>query len=103
MLWLALLGAQAIFPEHQPYFQDNLDARSKETTEPAVLHSGRPDAPGCPVLDVPGVAKEHGTSFIAPPDMNSCLLRIHVVVGVVVIRVLVEVVAGGNRDVTHLL
>jgi hypothetical protein len=28
--------------------------------EPAVLHSGRPNTPGRPVLDVPGIAKEHG-------------------------------------------
>jgi hypothetical protein len=60
MLWLALLGVQAIFPEHQPYLHDDCDARLEETTEPAVLHSGRPDTPGRPVLDVPGVTKEHG-------------------------------------------
>ena len=96
MLWLALLGAQAIFPfpEPQPYLQINLDAHPEETTEPAVLHSGCPDASERPVLDVPGVAKEHG------------LLRIPaiVVVVIVIIGVLVGVIArGSNGDVTHLL
>ena len=82
MLWLALLGAQATFAEHQPHLQDDLDVRPKETTEPAVLHSSRPDAPGCPVLDVPGVVEEHG------------LLRIPVVlVVVVVVGAIVGVVA----------
>jgi len=94
MLWLALLGVQAIFPEHQPYLQEDLDACSEETTEPAVLHSGSPDAPERPVLDVPGVAKEHG--FL-------CIPIVVVVVVIVVIGVLVGVMARGNEDVTHLL
>ena len=65
----------------------------EETTELAVLHSGRPDTPGHPVLDVLGVAKEHG------------LLRIPVVdVLFVVVRAIVGVVTrGGDGDVTHLL
>jgi len=92
MLWLALLGAQATFPEHQPHLQDNLDACPEETTESAVLHSGRPGTPGRPVLDVPGITKEHG------------LLRIPVVVIIVGVGVLNGVVAGGsNGDVTHFL
>ena len=93
MLWLALLGAQAIFPEHQSYLHDDRDARPEETTEPAVLYSGRPDKLGRPVLDVPSVAKEHS------------LLRIPVVVVVGVVGVLVGVVLArdGNGDVTHLL
>ena len=94
MLWLALLGAQAIFQEHRPYLYKNLDAHPEETTELAVLHSGHPNAPGRPVLDVPGVAAEHG------------LLRIPVVIIVVkiVIGAIIRVVArGSNGDITHLL
>ena len=91
MLWLALLGAQTTFLEHQPHLQDNLDARPEETTEPVVLHSGCPDALEHPVLDVPGVAEEHD------------LLRIPIVLVVVVVGAIVGVVARGNGDVTHLL
>ena len=65
----------------------------EETTESAVLHSGRPDTPGRPVLDVPGIAKEHG------------LLCITVIVVVGVVGVLLGVVARDDNgaDVTHLL
>ena len=91
MLWLALLGVQATFPEHQPHLQDDLNAHPKETTEPAVLHSGHPDAPERLVLDVPGVAEEHG------------LLRIPVILVIVIVGAIVGVVTRGNGDVTHFL
>jgi hypothetical protein len=57
MLWLALLGAQAIFPDHQPSPQDDLDARSEETTEPAVLRSGHPDAATSEVMQYPVIVR----------------------------------------------
>jgi len=52
-----------------------------------------PDTPGCPVLDVPGIAKEHG------------LLRITVVIVVGVAGVLIRVITRdvNGADVTHLL
>ena len=80
--------------KNQPYLQEDLNARSEETMEPAALHRGSPDAPERPVLDVPGVAKELG--FL-------CIPIVIVVVVIIVIGVLVGVIDRGNEDVTHLL
>ena len=57
MLWLALLGVQATFPDRQPYLQDDLDARSIETTELAVLRSDRPDAATSKVMQDPVISR----------------------------------------------
>ena len=89
MLLLALLGAQAIFPSINHTFRTILRGAPKR------LRNRRSSiAPGRPVLDVPGVAKEHG------------LLRIPIIL-VVVIRAIVGAVVGvvtrGNGDVTCLL
>ncbi len=65
MLWLALLMEQAIFPDHRPHLQEDIDARLKETVEPAVLHSSHPDAgSGCP---------RHRKGTPPPPSPCHCL------------------------------
>ena len=93
MLWLALLGAQAIFPKHQPYLQDDLNSmRAPKRLRNQRFSIAAVPTPGRLVLDVPGVAKEHG------------LLRIPAIVIIVVVGALIGIIArDGNGDVTHLL
>ena len=79
MLWLALLMEQAIFPDHRPHLQEDIDARLKETAEPAVLHSSHPNAgSGCP---------RHRKGTPPPPSPCHCLYCC----------------CHYNGDVTHLL
>jgi len=59
VLWTALLGEEATPLHGGPHMEDDANACSEELAEAAVLHGCRPDSPGRPVLDVPGVATKN--------------------------------------------
>ena len=86
MLRLAFLGEEVVFFHHFPKMDDDLHASSEELAEATVLHLGRPDDPGRPVLDVPGGEKK----FIVKIDGTYVV--------VVVVLVVVVVVARGARS-----
>ncbi|MFM8622188.1 MAG: hypothetical protein ACKOB3_02255 [Holophagaceae bacterium] len=58
MLRLALRGEEIVVVHHHPQMDNDFHARSTELVEAAVLHLGRSDVPGHPVLDVPGGEKK---------------------------------------------
>ena len=59
MLWSALLGEEVALLHHVPQMDDDRHASPTELAEAAVLHLGRPDNPGRPVLDVTGGLKKN--------------------------------------------
>jgi hypothetical protein len=95
MLWLALLKEEIVLLHHLPQMDNNLHFCPEELAEAAVLHLGRPDDPGRPVLDVPGGTKKYIV------EIGGTYL-VNLIVDLVIARVVI-VVARDDEVANHLL